>query len=62
MKKFTQSTPTHSLKKKKKKVHSQLTQNSDGRIKCDGLVHFRGLVGEKKKERKERTLLRSVGS
>lgn len=58
MKKFTQSTPTQ---KKKKKVQSQLRQNSNGRIKHDGLVHFRGLAGEKKK-RKERTLLRSVGS
>lgn len=60
MKKFTQSTPTHT-QKKKKKVQSQLRQNSNGRIKHDGLVHFRGLAGEKKK-RKERTLLRSVGS
>lgn len=64
MKKFTQSTPTHSFKKrkkKKKKVHSQLTKNSDGRIKCDGLVHFRGLVGEKKKRKKRKNLVEKCG-
>lgn len=64
MKKFTQSTPTHTLKekKKKKKVQSQLRQNSNGRIKHDGLVHFRGLAGEKKEKKRKKTLLRSVGS
>lgn len=53
MKRFTQSTPTHT-QKKKKKVQSQLRQNSNGRIKHDGLVHFRGLAGEKKKRKEKK--------
>lgn len=59
MKKFTQSTPTHT-QKKKKKVQSQLRQNSNGRIKHDGLVHFRGLAGEKK-EKKRKNLVEKCG-